>query len=374
MKFTESNIKTVPIGETRDSATTGLVLRVSPKGKRVFNFLYRQDGKLTRINIGTYPAITLTEARQAVLTFRTNIDSGKPPQAISGTGLTISQVYHEWIVIKRRSVKRPEVIESIFNNHLLPTLGNYAVTAITPQPVIVIANKLIDRGISATAGIAIQTLKELLNHAVMAGYIPVNPIMSLSGSKLGIKKKSIDRVLTINELKTIWNTSYDGLIGPMLKVLMLTFCRGSEIRCMEWDWVDFDNRTITFPKDVMKMGISHSVYMVDTVIDILKYQEQFKIGKYVWISGYEDKLLPRTYIPIATGYLRTRERMDHWTAHSLRRNVTYLADMGIGFDTIEALLAHKIPGIAGVYNRSTLSDQRKEALIKWEQFILTNCK
>jgi integrase len=57
---------------------------------------------------------------------------------------------------------------------------------------------------------------------------------------------------------------------------------------------------------------------------------------------------------------------DSWTAHDIRRTVaTRLADMGIHHHVIEALLGHVLPGVAGIYNRSHLLNEKREALELW---------
>lgn len=372
MKFTDTNIKKLPLGlEHRDSATTGLVLRISPKGKYTWNFVYRYQGKLSRINIGNYPTITITEARQRVLEFRTNMADGRPPLAGSTKGISVARAYQEWVVIKRRKLKRPEVVEGIFKNHLLPDLGEYLVESITATDVIKVIESRIARGQSGTAGIALQSIKELLNHCVMLGHIVNNPIALVSSKKLGISKSKRDRVLTIDELKVIWNSDYDGLVVPMLKFIMLTFLRGGECRQLEWSMVDYNNKKLSLPASIMKAGMAHDVPLSETAISILRYQEQFRVGKYVWISGYDDKLLPRTYLPVAARYLRAHHTMSHWVPHDLRRSVSTLCDeCDVPWDVADMLLAHKPSGVLGVYQRGTLWAQRVEAVNKWEDWLL----
>ena len=57
---------------------------------------------------------------------------------------------------------------------------------------------------------------------------------------------------------------------------------------------------------------------------------------------------------------------DSWTAHDFRRTfATRLADMGVPHHVIEALLGHALPGVAGIYNRSNLLKEKREALELW---------
>lgn len=58
----------------------GLSARVSPKGKIVFQFRYRFDGKQQRVDIGTYPLMKLAEARNELDRLRAVLDQGRNPK------------------------------------------------------------------------------------------------------------------------------------------------------------------------------------------------------------------------------------------------------------------------------------------------------
>jgi integrase len=87
-----------------------------------------------------------------------------------------------------------------------------------------------------------------------------------------------------------------------------------------------------------------------------------------------------------SGFSRAKRRLDaamlaanrgkpiaDWTLHDLRRSaVTHMAELGIRSDVIELVVNHVSGargGIAGVYNRSELLDERRDALTRWAQHV-----
>ena len=51
--------------EEFDKGYPGLSLRISYGGRKTWSMFYRLHGKLHRISLGTYPAMSLAEAREA---------------------------------------------------------------------------------------------------------------------------------------------------------------------------------------------------------------------------------------------------------------------------------------------------------------------
>ena len=62
-----------------DKGTPGLALRLSYGGNRSWVFFYRINGRLRRMSLGTYPAVSLAEAREAWRKARNQAQAGKEP-------------------------------------------------------------------------------------------------------------------------------------------------------------------------------------------------------------------------------------------------------------------------------------------------------
>ena len=76
-----------------DSGYPGLALRISYGGRRAWVCFTRRDGKLARVSLGLYPAVSLAEAREA---WR-NVRAGREPRPNNKDSLTFEQAFEEWL-------------------------------------------------------------------------------------------------------------------------------------------------------------------------------------------------------------------------------------------------------------------------------------
>src|SRR6478736_912408 len=67
--------------ECYDQGFPGLALRVSYGGGKSWSFFFRQGGRLRRMTLGTYPALSLAEARDAWREARLSVARGIDPIA-----------------------------------------------------------------------------------------------------------------------------------------------------------------------------------------------------------------------------------------------------------------------------------------------------
>ena len=74
-------IKPPKVGQIEhfDQGFPGLALRVSYGGGKSFVFFYRHGGRLRRMTLGTYPALSLAEAREAWRGARQEVARGGDP-------------------------------------------------------------------------------------------------------------------------------------------------------------------------------------------------------------------------------------------------------------------------------------------------------
>jgi hypothetical protein len=86
INFTKSILEALPTPDKRtdyqDEKTSGLYLRVTPSGVKSFSVLRRINGKLERITVGPYPAISIDEARIRAGEINTAIARGQNPAEI----------------------------------------------------------------------------------------------------------------------------------------------------------------------------------------------------------------------------------------------------------------------------------------------------
>ncbi len=69
------------VGEEKTDQN-GLSVRVTQKGKLIFQIRYRFDGKLSRLDIGSYPLLSLKEARVENLRLKKELEQGYDPKIV----------------------------------------------------------------------------------------------------------------------------------------------------------------------------------------------------------------------------------------------------------------------------------------------------
>ena len=185
-----------------------------------------------------------------------------------------------------------------------------------------------------------------------------------------MEEVSRKRFLSDEEIKIVWDSAGDDDYGSIVRLLILTGQRRDEISELRWNEVKLDLNMISLPAERVKNDQEHDIPMSPAVRSIIASRP------------HNDGLV---FAPI-TSWSRRKLRLDAaiterlgkplapWTLHDLRRTAaTGMADIGIQPHVVEAVLNHisgSKRGVAGVYNRSTYSAERKIALKKWAERVL----
>jgi integrase len=182
-----------------------------------------------------------------------------------------------------------------------------------------------------------------------------------------------DRVLTEAEIVRFWHAcdKVGEPIGQVLKLLLLTGCRRTELAGMRRHELS-DDGTFVIPSSRTKNKRPHVVPLPPLARTIIASAKQVASpGGYVFTNSGKS--------PIG-GWSMIKNRLDAamgnppaWRLHDLRRTfVTGLADLGIRPDVIELAVNHRSGlrgGIAGVYNKSELLPERRAALELWAAHV-----
>ena len=181
-----------------------------------------------------------------------------------------------------------------------------------------------------------------------------------------------ERVLTNEEIRKFWDAceKLGTPFGPLFKVLLLTGCRLREVAEMRWDELR-DDGTWLLPGSRTKNHRQHVVPLSPLARDLLTSVVRIEGSPYVFTTTGKSAV---------SGWSKTKARLDAlmqprtpWRLHDLRRtSVTGMAEIGIRPDVIELVVNHVSGtrgGIAGVYNRSELLDDRRKALERWASHV-----
>jgi integrase len=207
--------------------------------------------------------------------------------------------------------------------------------------------------------------------AIAEGLVEANPVMGTARADEG---GSRDRVLSNDELRSIWRALPQDQFGDIVRLLILTGQRREEIGGLRWSEVDLERGLIVLPPARTKNSRQHEVPLSPMAVEILARQPRRKGRDLIFglgaggFSGWSD----------CKGALDERlgDKMQPWRLHDLRRTVaTGMADrLGVLPHVVEAVLNHVSghrAGVAGVYNRARYEAEMRQALERWAEHVAT---
>ncbi len=364
--------------EVRDELVIGLHIRVSTAGGKVWYLAARVDGVLRRIKLGTYPVLSLKDAREKAQSMLRDIQLGTfQPRDVEPEPpvLTLGDVIPQFITrYAQRQTKDWKGTESIL--HRMSGLHGMPINAIKRGDVTRELERLISdigakggKGTRANRGLA--AIKKLYSWCVDQGFVENSPVVGL---KPPIREETRDRVLNDDEIIAYWQgCEAEGYPFEQFgKLLLLTGQRRQEIAAMRWSELDLNRGTFTLKADRTKNSTAHIVPLSRQALDILRSIPRFLGSDYVFTST------GRTPI---SGFGRFKDRLDtfvgldaeDWRFHDVRRTVaTNMAILKVPPHIIEAVLNHKsgiVSGVASIYNRHAYLDEKREALQTWANHI-----
>jgi integrase len=215
-----------------------------------------------------------------------------------------------------------------------------------------------------TANRVRASLSTMFSWAMREGLVSSNPIANTNKRE----ERARDRVLSEDELRRIWNAADDGAYGTIVRLLLLTGQRRSEVSELRWSEVDFAKGCINLPAARTKNKRPHIVPLGATARALLENSQNAMFS-----SKQDDRVFEFRAWDYYKNILDKASGVGDWTLHDLRRTVaTGMADIGIQPHIIEAVLNHVSGhkgGVAGIYNRSSYAAEKVAALTRWDEHV-----
>ncbi|WP_272699695.1 tyrosine-type recombinase/integrase [Desulfovibrio sp. Fe33] len=364
----------------------GLYLEVSPRGGKWWRLKYRFGGKEKRLSLGTYPDVSLSEARDKRRDFRKLLDNGQDPSQVRqeekalerAEGETFQTIALEWFDRYKHAFSKPygkSIIQRL-EKDVFPWLGHRAIRELTPPEILACIRRIESRGAAETARRQMQKIGQIMRFAVATGRAERDPTRDLQGSVPPPEKKHFAAITDVREVGALLN-AIDGYHGQhttrcALRLAPLLFVRPGELRKSEWSEFELEGKTPTWriPPEKMKMRRPHLVPLSRQAVDVLA--DLYPLtgsGKYLFPGNRGDKPISANTLNAALRYLGYTN--DQMTAHGFRAMAsTLLNETGWEPDVIEAQLAHTPKNaIRAAYNRSQYLPQRREMMQSWADFL-----
>ncbi len=315
MSLTSAKIRTLKPSDKpfKVSDSHGLYLRVKPGGSRHWYLKYRISGKESRIALGAYPAISLSDARQQREGIRKmlalNINPVQQRAAVRGSRTpekVFKNVALAWHKSNRKwSQNTADRLLASLNNHIFPVIGNLPVSELKPRHFIDLQKGIEEKGLLEVASRTRQHLSNIIRHAVHQELIDTNPAANLGGVTTPPVRRHypalpLERLPELLERIGAYHQGRE-LTRHAVLLMLHVFIRSSELRFARWSEIDFTNRVWTIPATRepiigvhysgrgAKMRMPHIVPLSEQSIAILKQIKD--------ITGNNELIFPGDHNP-----------------------------------------------------------------------------
>jgi integrase len=180
-------------------------------------------------------------------------------------------------------------------------------------------------------------------------------------------------VLSDAELLVIWQATGDETdFNRIVRLLITTGQRRSEVGGMASTEVDLARGTWTIPKERVKNGREHSLPLGSLALDVIHSTPQV-VGRDLLFGVRTDRGFTSWAEHKRALDVRLGDQVRKWTLHDLRRTVaTRLCDIGIEPHVVEQILNHQSghrSGVVGVYNKSKYLRAVENAVAAWDRHL-----
>lgn len=382
----------------------GLCIEVRSTGAKLWRVRYRFAGKASMISLGEYPIIGLADARQKQEEIKTLLANNIDPAAhrqqqkldlnnIDKNSFAIIANEYAAERLREKSQTYVDAFHRSMEKDVFSVIGHKNIKDVTSADVLKIMQNTVkrvqDQNNRGTGEVtAIENRKKIgsvMRYAIATLRAENDPTYAV---REVIERPEVEhaRPLTLAERKHFRSriNSYGGAESTVNSILCLfyTMLRTIEIRRMQWSFIDFENRTITFEKQTreqLKKGMrltkknkTHIVPMSEQVYQLLQRQKKLTgHKKYVFDGVYNGGMMPATTINRALQYI-----MQNVTAHDFRATAsTLLNELGYDEKWIEKQLAHQEANkTKATYDHSKHLTERRQMLQDWADIIDSWCE
>lgn len=367
----------------------GMGARVTPAGKVVFQLRFRYQGKAARMDLGSYPAMSLKEARDEAIKRRGQLEQGYDPrtqkrveQAAIATAYTNESLVREWYTryCEPNKVGASDILRS-FELHVFPKIGSLPADETGLRQWMDLLERLAEQK-PRIAERVLANMKQAHKWGVRRGLIDNQPIAAISAkTDLYVNRmRESGRALSDDEIKTLWQAMDRSRMATrsklLVKLVLLFGCRPGEIAQAKRSEFDLEQCVWTIPPERHKTGKATGRPLkrpiIDEVAPLIKEAMRLSHNPELLFSGESSakpltssSILSYPYNIMGVADKQLGIQMEHWSMYDLRKtartNWSTLAEPHI----CELMLGHVLPGVWQVYDRHDYLEEQADAYRKW---------
>ena len=389
MALSDASIRSAKVGEKPYKLHDGggLLLIVRPSGGKLWRLKYRYLGKEQQLTIGSYPQVSLKDARERRDEARKAIAAGINPAfekkraaiaAKVSAANTFKAIADELIEKREREGLNQTTIAK--SRWLLSKLG----TALGDRPIAEIeAYELLDAlkrvekaGRHETAVRMLSFSGRVFRYAISTTRAKRDVAADLKGALIAPTVKHHAAILDPQELGGLLR-AIDGYQGQpatiwALKLAPHVFTRPGELRQAEWVEFDLEAAVWRIPAIRMKMKREHVAPLSRQAVEILKEAQAITGGRRFVFPSVRTNTRPMSENTMNGGLRRLGYSGAEMTSHGVRSTAsTLLNETGKWSpDAIEKALAHSDKDtVRAAYHRGTHWQERVKMAQWWSNYL-----
>ena len=364
-------------GDGRGSHGLSVLIKPTSTGRlsKTFAQRLRLDGETFNIGLGSWPVVTLAEARAKALENRRAVAQGRDPRNPSSSIPTFAEAAETVITLHaatwRDGGKSAKQWRASLETYAFLRLGRKAVDKITTADVMAVLMPIWNEK-RETARRVRQRIGAVMKWAVAQGFRDDNPAGDAIGAALpkngnGRQHQQALPHADVAEALTKVRAS-NAYLGTRFafEFVVLTACRSGEVRGATWDEVDLKGSTWTIPGARMKAGVEHRVPLSSQALDVLEQARALDDGSGLVFPAQRQgsPLSDSTMSKLLRGL--SIPAVPHGMRSSFR---DWCAETGVPRDLAEAALAHQVrDAVEAAYFRSDLFERRRAVMEDWGSY------
>lgn len=374
-----------------DTLVPGLAIRVGSTGK-TWTIRYRANEQQRRFKLGTYPKLSLADARARARAKLAEVEGGADPaqerESQRRKAITFADLAAEVLQAKRATTREStrRNRQRIVDAELLPIWGKRPAASITRRDVVHLVECIAARAPSQ-ANQTLACINVIFNSGLERDFptLEANPAHLMKPLPTGGR----DRFLERDEIRIVWEATAEEtpVIRAVFRLALLTAQRIGSVCALRWDSIDQAD-IWRIPAPSFKGKRDHLVPLSSEALAVLAEISPISGGVEYAFPGRSDS--SRSHITNTTNALdriRKRTQIPSWVAHdfraSFRTHATRARDpedsrdpagLGVEPHVADLVLGHAERSLGyraytGNRERYMLSEKR-QALKAWGAFVL----
>lgn len=385
----------------------GLSLNITETGARSWIFRVTVGRNRRHIGLGSYPEVSLAEARELALEMKRKISAGIDPveqRQAERAALVLEEkqrttfrdafnsFYEEKVQGELKNAKHVKQWQSTLTTYAFPVIGDKSVASISVEDILAVLRPIWTTK-NETASRVRQRIEAVLDWSkAMKLRDGENParwkgnLQQILPSPDKVQKENRYPAVDLDEVAEWFHVlrTRNGMAARALEFLTLTASRSGEVRGALWGEIDLERGIWTIPADRMKAGREHRVPLSYEAIKLLQTLPRFKDCPYVFPSPRNGQMSDMTLSAVMRRIQETEERdgrpgfldprsrrpaVPHGLRSTFRdwaaERTTYPRDMA------EIALAHNVGSdVERAYRRSDMVERRREMMEEWSRFVI----